>query len=213
MKKSILSGAATLAISILILSSSAGAAIIDISVTAAGDRVYDRYWGWFGSGATWITDANPNIVYHDYYPGDGRGANTSLSFDLSSFSVPADDIASVSLNYKILESWTQGRDDIGSLNGIGSVLYSNGTGWKYFDITDSFKTLINSNSTTADYTFSYTGYSGFTFASAEGGDPAYLRITTANTSTAPVPLPASILLLGTGIAGLIRRKKNLYKVK
>ncbi len=164
---------------LLAVSVPGGAATIDIAVTAAGDTVYYRNWYYGGSDVWSKVDANPNQVSHSYEPGWGNSAWTVLNFDLNAFTVPVTEIISAALNIDILDIWTSGRDDVGNLNSGGTVLASGGTGWKSFDITDSFKSILAGGGTTAGYSFNFTGYSGFTFGSAEGGQPAYLRITTA----------------------------------
>ncbi|HOY88023.1 MAG TPA: PEP-CTERM sorting domain-containing protein [Methylotenera sp.] len=185
----------------------ASAAVYDISVTAAGDVVSHRYWGWFGSGSYSEVGANPNQVYHSYEPGNGNSANTALSFDLASISsVLLADIVSASLNFNILSISTEGRNDVATLSNGLPVLNSNGTGWKSFDVTDNFKGQFGSSPSTASYAFTYTGYSGFTFASAEGGEPAYLRITTI--AAVPEPETYAMLLMGLGLIGfMVRRRK------
>jgi len=191
----------------LVMSVPAMASVYDSYVTADGDRMYYRQWGYFGTYTGWIADANPNQVSHYYEPGSGDARETALSFDLTPFTVvPVEDIISASLNFNILNIWTDGRDGIGNLNGAGTVYASGGTGWKSFDVTKSLTDTLNNGGKTADYYFSYTGYSGFTFGSAEGGQPAYLTITTANVN--PVPIPAAVWLFGSGLLGLfgIRRK-------
>jgi len=179
----------------------------DISVTADGDRMYYRQWGYGGSNTGWIVDANPNQVSHSYEPGWGDSRATALSFDLTPLtSIPTEDILSASFNFRILDIWTSGRDDVGNLNNVGTVYASGGTGWKSFDITKSLTETLSNGGKTADYSFAYTGYSGFSFGSAEGGLPAYLSITTASVN--PVPVPAAVWLFGSGLLGLfgIRRK-------
>lgn len=196
-------------VGLLVMANSAYASTYNIYVENAGDTVRHRYWGGGSQGYYFVADSNPNIVYHDYSYGTGQAADTYLSFNLSSIaSILNEDISSVTLNYNVLSTWGE-RDDVATTP-FGAVLQSDGLGWKNFIITDSFKdTRIASNPSSVDYNFIYTGYSGVTFGSAEGGSPAYLQITTAG-SPAPVPLPGAMWLLGSGIAGLAaarRRKK------
>ena len=180
MKKQSLAGytMAFFLFSMLMWSSLAGASTINIYVTEAGDSVHSHQWYYGGSDWWWADDANPNVVSHSYEPGWGNSSDTFLTFSLASFSGTAADIVTASLNIDILSIWTEGRDDVGNLNAGGTVLYGNGTGWKSFDITDSIKALLNAGATTADYAFMFTGYSGFTFGSAEGDDPAFIKLVT-----------------------------------
>lgn len=112
-----------------------------------------------------------------------------------------------SLNFNILNIWTDGRDDIGTLNTGGTVYYSSGTGWKGLDVTSSIASLLAGPSTTANFSIAHTGFSGFTFSSAEGGQPAFLRITTSSPN--PVPEPSTLLLLGVGLAGVLATRKRI----
>lgn len=194
---------------LLLIAPLATAASYDIPVTAGGDQVNYRQWYYGGSDRWSDVSANPNSVFHDYSYGSGSSANSSLSFDLSGLQLPADNIVSASFNFNVLEVWTQGRNDIGSFSGGGSVLYSAGSGWKSFDITESIQTAVRANASSASYGIEYTGYSGFTFDSAEGGMPAYLRITTPGIAM-PVPEPETyaMLLAGLGLMGGIARRKQ-----
>ncbi len=191
-------------VTLLGVSAPAVADVYDIYVTGAGDVVNGRYWGWYGNGTWQDAAANPNRVYHEYEPGSGNSSNTTLSFDFSSVNLLPNDVISVSLNYNILDIWTSGRDDVGSFSGGGSVLHSNGTGWKAFDVTSSFVALLGNSTTTAGYSFNYTGFSGFTFSSAEGGDPSFLRITTA----VPEPETYAMLIAGLGLMGFVARRRK-----
>lgn len=185
----------------------ASAATYDIAVTAAGD-VVNYYSGWYGGSYRWSeVGANPNVTSHSYEPGNSNNANTALSFDLASISsVPLADIVSASLNFNILSIWTEGRNDVATLSNGLPVLNSNGTGWKSFDVTDNFKGQFGSSPATANYALNYTGYSGFTFASAEGGEPAYLRITTI--AAVPEPETYAMLLMGLGLVDFIARRRK-----
>ena len=189
-------------------STQATATVHTIYVQNAGDVVSSRYWGWFGSGSWSDAGANPNLVYHSYEPGNGNSANTSLSFDLTSFSAPVGDIASASFNYDILSIWTESRNDVANFSGGGTVNYSGGIGLKSFDITNSFISSIGAGASTANFSLTYTGYSGFTFGSADGGDPAYLRITTTGNDPVSIPEPASLLLVGAGLIAFAGAKKK-----
>lgn len=208
MRMKFLLKSALLSVFLLGIAVPASAAVYDVPVVAAGDRVDYRSW-WYGGNYSWSdVSANPNLVSHSYEPGNGNVANTALSFDLASLSAVSDtDIISVSLNYNILDIWTQGRDDVANLDGVGPVLFSGGRGWKSFNVTDGFKTILAGSATTADYYFSYTGFSGFTFSSAEGGESAFLRISTI-TSAVPEPETYGMLLVGLGLMGLVTRRRK-----
>ncbi|MCX5805965.1 MAG: hypothetical protein NT010_07850 [Proteobacteria bacterium] len=178
------------------------AAIIDIPVTAAGDTVFvwnksSQYvYTW------WESNANPNQVSHWYYDGSGEYRDTYLSFNLSPVVGKAAEIISATFNFDILSIWGSGA--VGILNGVESVYGEGGTGWKFFDVTSSIQGILANSGTTANYSFMHTGQSGFTFGSADGGDPAFLRITT-NT---PVPIPGGLWLLSPGLLGLMGLKRK-----
>jgi hypothetical protein len=195
---------------VLFCSSICQAGIVNVYVNPADDVVSGRWWGYFGNGNWTDVNANPNSVTHSYYPGDGSSANTSLAFQVPN--IDPETFVSASVNINILNVHTEGRDDIGTFS-IGSqpVLFSEGTGWKSFDVTDTILSLLE-NDIAGDIfncSFNYTGYSGFTFGSAEGGDPAYLSIVTTTPLTSAVPIPSTAILLGFGLAALpLLRKKQ-----
>lgn len=201
---------AVMVLFVLAVSVPGEAATIDIAVTAAGDRVFN----WDKSSSYvytwWTVEANPNQVahYYDYDNRSGSYQDTALSFDLTSLAVPVADIISASFNFNILSIWGADGTAVGSLNTLGTVYNDGVTGWKAFDITESLKFILTNGGTTADYYFSHASQSGFTFGSAEGGQPAFLRINTAAGVGSPVPIPAAVWLFGTGLLGLfgVRRK-------
>ena len=205
MSKKPLSKIALLSVALLGIPASAVADVYDIYVTGANDKVYYREWGYGGNYTGWIVEANPNQVSHTYSPGSGSARDTSLSFYLSALSsVSGKEITSASFNFNILNVWTEGRDDIGTFSGGGSVLNSGGTGWKSFDVTAGIASALDNSASSISYTLNYTGYSGFTFGSAEGGAPAYLRITTA----VPEPETYAMLLAGLGLMGAVARRRR-----
>jgi hypothetical protein len=189
------------------------AAMFNIPVTANGDRVDYQQWYSGGSDSWSNVGANPNQVSHDYFDGSGSSASTALSFNLSSIKGKVTKIASATINFNILSIWTQGRNDVGNLNNIGTVFADGGTGWKSFDITQSLQNALDKGAATADYYFSYTGYSGFTFGSAEGQDPAFIQIKTLSSRSAnrvvPTPIPAAAWLLGSGLLGLVGIRRRI----
>jgi hypothetical protein len=192
--------------SVLSLSGPVLANVYDIYVSPAGDVVSYRSW-WGGGSDLWSdSSANPNAVYHDYSYGTGNSANSSLSFAASAFTIPISDIQSASFNYDVLSISSQGRDDVANFSGGGSVLNSNGIGWKSFDITKGLKESLAASPAPAsiNYAFSYTGYSGFTFGSADGKDPAFIRITTA----VPEPETYAMMLAGLGLMGAISLRRK-----
>lgn len=177
------------------------AATQDIQVAPSGDVVHYRYWGGGFVDKGSIVDANPNQVSHDYSWGSGAAFETSLTFDLSGVHVGSSaDIQSVTLNFYVTDIWTQGRDDVANIGSVGTVLASGGAGWKSFDVTSSVVQALDAHASTVGYYFSYTGYSGMTFGSAEGAQPAFLRL---NTAAVPEPEAYAMGVAGLAVVGLL----------
>lgn len=187
--------------------SPAMAATQDIAVTADGDRVYWRQWYYGGNDRGWSVDADPNQVSHAYEPGWGSSNETALTFNLAPvLGIPVADISAVTLNFNIVAIWTEGRDDVANLSTYGTVLHSGGTGMKFIDVTAPVKTAIEAAASTVDFYFSYTGYSGFTFSSAEGGNPAFLRIE--SVGAVPEPRTYALWLAGLGMMAALGARRG-----
>lgn len=195
---------AALAAASMLSATSAVAASYQIPVTAEGDVMVRRNW-YSGGSDTWSEPAaNPNEVYHSYEPGWGNTAYTTLTFDLAPLlPVTPADLQSATFNFDVLSVWTEGRDDIGTFSAGGTVSHGGGTGWKSFDITDNLRGVLGSGVTSVTYTLNYTGYSGFTFGSAEGGLPAYLQVT-----AVPEPGTWAMMLAGVGLMGATLRRRK-----
>lgn len=189
------------------------AATQDIAVAPLGDVTDYRYWGGGFADKGTIVDANPNQVSHDYSWGSGSAFNASLTFDLGAAQgLTSADLTSVTLNFKIIDIWTSGRDDVANISGVGTVLASQGAGLKSFDVTTLVGQALDRHDSHLGFYLSYTGYSGMTFGSAEGGQPAFLRLQTNSINPAvPEPEAYAMALAGLGVVGLlaVRRKPRL----
>lgn len=208
MKKKIVLGLFTMGLCLSMFLSASFAAVYNIAVTPENDSVF--FWDKSGSYVYtwWDNTASPNMVGHNYDYDNRAGwyNDTSLTFSLGSFAAAASDIVSASFNIHVLDVWSAGREDIGS-SSFGSVNFSEGIGWKSFDATKYIMSLLESGSPTANFSIAHTAFSGFSFGSADGGDPAFLRITTTGAAS-PVPVPSTLLLLGGGMMVLAGSRRK-----
>ena len=198
------------------------ASIYNIAVTPDSDGFYSHEW-WSGGHYNY-SDYTTNDIPTSYWYESGSGGaykEARLTFDLSSLTgVSPDDITSVTFNMDIISAY---NSDSSSSKGnygtrAGGIVYAGkqydvspgATGWTSYDYTNIFKTRFTAGDATASFSgdhnnLPYAG-AGFSFTSAEEGHPAFLQITTNEAS--PVPVPPSILLLFSGLLGIIGFKRN-----
>lgn len=153
--------------------------------------------------------ANPNQVSHWFESGvGGEIRHTTLTFDITSL-LGLGDLLSATLNFNVLSVWGGGW--AGTL--VEPIHVGDGPGLRSFDVTTILNDLVAAGSTSAVFGSSPAPYAGFTFGSAEGGDPAFLSVTAAagNGGDAGgggnvVPEPGSLLLAALGLLALARSR-------
>ena len=219
---------AVLLASVLCVSSMAGTDIV--RVLPNGDAVGGREWGYYHNYLTFDATANPNLVYHRYWPGDGSWRNTYMQVGLGGLP-GADEISNATLNIKLLSKYETDGDGllatirhaansstatgdasqkIGGNQDVGTVNDSDSLGWLSYDVTDYLKSDLTNGYSWSAFSFSYDGYSGISFASGEDtANAPYLAVTSGSTETpTTVPVPSSLGLAVLGIAGIMRRRRK-----
>ncbi len=215
-----------------LLAMSVQAAVTNISVLPNGDGIAGKdRWG-YGSWESTGFDVNPNTnsTLHWYEYGDGQWRNTYLQFSLASFGGSAVDIVSATFNFNLLSTSSNPvdyRSTAGKLyhasnasiatgeasqmisgnEYVGDVQVGAPLGWNSFDVTSLIQSDVSNGYAWSVFSFNYAGYAGMNFSSGEDADYApFLSITT---SSQAVPLPGAIVLMGSGIIGLLGVRRRL----
>ncbi len=233
-----------IAVFVLMGVASASAAVINIPVTAAGDGIYykDNWPG--GSSKGFISDGGSIGGSYWFMQSGGTSTSVTTGYAQFSLA-PASaltNINSVTLNLYMLSSGMDSNlNSPGSINhstsdGNGNASQTLGgtqlvsvvpvglSGWTAFDVKDYILADLAANHSWAAFSFDYDGSyhtwdwyrsSGFSFSSAEGGNPAYLRIVTSDatngggaTNAVPEPMTMSLFGLG-GVAMAFARRRMI----
>jgi hypothetical protein len=225
---------------LILMTSSSFASIINVAVTPEGDGVYNVSNSPYSLTSKYFdVNASPNTASYYYYVSSGTTTETNTAyaqFSLESVST-LQNIINVSLNLYILDATqdenlnSPGKINHSTSDGsgqasqklsgnelVGSVT-AGASGWTSFDVTTFVLQDIANNHSWSAFSFNYDGSyhtwsyyrtSGFSFASAEQGNAAFLSFTTSDSSGDPVPEPGTMLLMTLGLTGLIgvHRKKH-----
>lgn len=223
-----------LAVTVFALLNISQAQAVDINASAEGDGYFQDVVG--GSYDFFDSTSGAVSAHYQFFgTSDTMTRNTGYAqFSLSSAPL-ASDIVSASLYLNIGGAYLSGSTaTAGSINHasnssgatgsaaqriggnelVSTIMPSIATGWNSFDVTSYILNDINNGYGWAAFSFDPDGsgdydnrFAGFSFSSAEGGAPAYLRISTA---VAPEPISSALFLVG-GAAMAVRQYRKRKK--
>lgn len=208
---------------VICVTSLAAKGAITIGVQSAGDGHFHDELG--SSYDFFDAGANPNCVHYSFY---GTSDTMSKFISYAQFNLSplvGQSVESVTLNICFLGAYKEAATaSAGSIKHVSNSSNANGnasqklsgnelvatimpgaSGWTSFDVTDYIKNDLAQGYTWAAFSFNedaggdyWNRNAGFSFASAESGNGAYLQ--------AVVPEPGSFALLAVAAGALLRRR-------